>query len=409
MMAFIKEHTLDSTKSFSLLYRGNVIGATCGTVLSAGIFIKLWGFHRTLWIAGGVNLIIAVIAFIIAAEYKPKSVPAAGDQKIAFATLPETDHHPAWILTFVLFITGFISMAMEVVWIRAFTPVLQTTIYAFAALLAMYLTATWLGTSYYRIHLTAKRVIPLEWLVAAMALTALVPPILNDPRITHLQWLKVFMTLVGLVPFCTILGYVTPKIIDEFSCGDPNAAGRAYAINVLGCILGPLVAGYMILPFLGVRYALILLALPCLAAFSFIGANRIVRVGRLSCSVVFVMLACFIGIQSKCYEDGLFYRSAQIRRDRVATVIAHGEGMDKGLPSERCWHDIPDAYTESHGSCATRHPSQSSEHRTSDLFRNGCHIPLNEFMGYKHHSGRACAQCARFVSVFLYRCRCYPG
>jgi hypothetical protein len=37
-------------------------------------------------------------------------------------------------------------MAMEVVWVRAFTPTLSTTIYSFAFILVLYLYATWVGS-----------------------------------------------------------------------------------------------------------------------------------------------------------------------------------------------------------------------------------------------------------------------
>src|SRR5207249_12122773 len=50
----------------------------------------------------------------------------------------------------ILFTTGFTSLAMEVVWTRAFTPVLGTQVYAFALLLFVYLFATWIASYLYR-------------------------------------------------------------------------------------------------------------------------------------------------------------------------------------------------------------------------------------------------------------------
>ena len=43
----------------------------------------------------------------------------------------------------------------------------------------------------------------------------------------------------------------TPNLIDSYALGDPAQAGRAYAVNVFGCILGPLVSSYALLPWLG--------------------------------------------------------------------------------------------------------------------------------------------------------------
>jgi hypothetical protein len=32
-------------------------------------------------------------------------------------------------------------------------------------------------------------------------------------------------------------------LVDRWSPGEPDLAGTAYAVNVLGCILGPLISG----------------------------------------------------------------------------------------------------------------------------------------------------------------------
>ena len=47
-------------------------------------------------------------------------------------------------------------MAMEVVWTRAFAPVLKTQVYSFAAVLTAYLGATFAGSWLYRRHLRRR-------------------------------------------------------------------------------------------------------------------------------------------------------------------------------------------------------------------------------------------------------------
>src|SRR4030095_2118367 len=71
---------------------------------------------------------------------------------------------------------------------------------------------------------------------------------------------------LGIMPFCAVLGFLTPSLVDRWSLSDPRRAGFAYAINVLGSIVGPLVAGFLLLPLLDERVALLLLALPLFAA-----------------------------------------------------------------------------------------------------------------------------------------------
>ena len=62
MMAFVKEQDTEQTSSFSFLYLANVVGAMCGTLVSALILIELLGIRHTLMTAGVINFVIAAIA-----------------------------------------------------------------------------------------------------------------------------------------------------------------------------------------------------------------------------------------------------------------------------------------------------------------------------------------------------------
>ena len=78
-----------------------------------------------------------------------------------------------------LFTTGLASMAMEVVWVRLFTPYVGTVVYAFASILAIYLAATFVGAWFYRKGLHVS----VDTLWVAAAVTALLPLVTGDPRL----------------------------------------------------------------------------------------------------------------------------------------------------------------------------------------------------------------------------------
>ena len=95
-------------------------------------------------------------------------------------------------------------------------------------------------------------------------ITSLLPIVANDARF---GWHRVAVALGSIFPFCALLGYLTPGLIDRYSRDDPQRAGKAYAINVIGCVLGPLVAGYLLLPAIGARFGLVVLAVPFIFLF----------------------------------------------------------------------------------------------------------------------------------------------
>jgi spermidine synthase len=139
------------------------------------------------------------------------------------------------------------------------------------------------------------------------------------------------------VLFCALSGFLTPLLVDCWSSGDPGRAGAAYAVNVVGCILGPLLAGFGLLPWLGERWALLALSLPLFVIAGFtafrtqspeLGQRRSGFNPKLK-FLSAVGLAMLLARISHDYEKK--YPVREVRRDYTATVIAAGKGMDREL------------------------------------------------------------------------------
>ena len=274
MMAYVRERDPENTESFSFLYLANVLGAMAGTLLTAFVLVEVLGFRHTLWVAAAGNFLITGVSLWLAASRQAdhslqttEHGPRTTDHGLR-TTDNDSKHLSPQLVLGILFWTGFASMAMEVVWIRAFAPVVKTQVYSFALVVAAYLAATFLGSLLYRRHLEAQSVRPTADLLALLCTAAFLPVIVNDPRWVKASWLyeadplSVAIVLGSICPFCAVLGYLTPGMVDRYASGSPAVAGKAYALNVLGCILGPLFAGYLLLPWMSERSALILLGLP---------------------------------------------------------------------------------------------------------------------------------------------------
>jgi hypothetical protein len=160
--------------------------------------------------------------------YPFKGVTLQETKEIAPKPSRAVSEKPA-LFTTILFATGFTAMGLEVVWIRAFTPVLLTTVYAFAYLVSVYLFATWVGSFLYRRDISLNKVRSNAKLFAWLAVSAFLPVVINDPRVNS----GAFLLLFSIFPFCMVLGYLTPKLIDLYSDGFPKGAGRAFAVKGL--------------------------------------------------------------------------------------------------------------------------------------------------------------------------------
>jgi spermidine synthase len=227
-----------------------------------------------------------------------------------------------------LFMTGLASMGMEVVWIRLFTPYIDVLVYSFATILVTYLLATFAGSALYRrFPAIAKRGGLLIW--STLAMWAVLPLLTGDPRVSVSDKMRV---ILGIAGFSAAAGFLTPMLVDRWSGGDPDRAAHAYAANVLGCIFGPLLAGFLLLPLLSEHWVILLFALPWLfvGAFGLVTAGPETRNRWLPVSVAIsgvITLAIFAG--SKGYETD--YPQRVVLRDNTATIIATGEGMEKRL------------------------------------------------------------------------------
>lgn len=345
MMAYVKEGSKEENSTFSFLYLANVIGAMSGTLVTAVILIELLGFSNTLHVAAAINLFIAFRAAFLGfgslrtSQTWGKNRDEGAGKHVQPATEHSAQKRSPWAKV-ILFTTGFTSMAMEVVWTRAFTVVLKTQVYSFALLLFTYLLATWIGSLIYRKHLARQSVVSTGRLIAWLAIAALLPILMNDPRL-QLHGinpvlngvLRGVLALISIVPFCGLLGYLTPKLVDESSEGNPKAAGTYYAINIFGCIAGPLVASYLMLPVVGLKLSLLLLAAPYVLLYIVASPGRVLHAGlRETCILATFALVSLVIIRT--YEDqGKGYGLGEnvVRRDHTATIVSFGSGMDKKL------------------------------------------------------------------------------
>ena len=339
MLAIRSRGEGQSERSFSYLYAANVLGATVGTIIPL-LLIELRGFRGTLRVGAVLNVLLAASALLIARSWPvmtsaPTSTPAS-----EAASKPTTTGSRG--LLALLFFGGLTSMGAEVVWIRQFTPYVGTMVYAFASILGSYLIATFLGSWLYR-RWSSKHhrpVPPAIW--ALVGISMLLALITADPGLGLWQaapklryFMGAFRVLVAIPPFCALLGFLTPMLVDRWSGGDPDRAGSAYAVNVIGCILGPLLSGFLLLPFFNERWVLLLFAIPWLIVsfnpdrWTGNEAHRRSAARKFKPSYGLAVLAVALVLITSSYESR--FPKHVVLRDHTATVMAVGEEHQRDL------------------------------------------------------------------------------
>jgi predicted membrane-bound spermidine synthase len=329
MFAIRRDARYQSDRSFSFLYLSNVLGAVAGAILPL-FLIEVYGFHATLRFGALVNILIFMSALFLTFVSWERSTAAAS---LRGNRLPARIENGSAAL-FLLFATGLTTMGMEVIWIRLFTPYVGPLVYSFAMILATYLLATFFGSQMYRLWSHRNnRENSLMWV--SLAFFGLLPLLTSDVRFLGnfadsgtiaKEITKILRVSLGVAPFAAVIGFLTPMLVDRWSGGDPDRAGRAYAVNVIGCIVGPLLSGFLLLPFLGEHKSMLLLVLPWFV----MAIPRRKPVGLQTASAAGIVLAALaVFFLTKDYESQ--YQNPVVLRDSTATVVATGTGMEKQL------------------------------------------------------------------------------
>jgi spermidine synthase len=238
------------------LYGLNTLGAVVGSVASGYLLIELVGLRGTTLVAAGLNLVagcgavlMSAVAGAGAAGPGPAGGPAGGPR-------PRLRARQRLLLA-VTFVSGLVSLALEVLWTRMMLQATGSSIYVFIAVVAVFLMGIAGGSLVYERRRDRRpRLATLGALLAAAGGLTVVPMIVSNVSGPH--WLPLAVLLI--VPVTTIFGYTFPLTVRLFVGSAEEASrgvGLVYAANTAGCVAGTVLAGFVLIPSLGTSASII--------------------------------------------------------------------------------------------------------------------------------------------------------
>lgn len=260
-----------------ILYGANLAGAVVGTLAAGFVLIHRFGVQGASMVAVAGNLLVGLAALLWAGRTGgaggdgPRETPPVHPR----TAMPDAARPLVWAA---VFLSGLLSIAFEVLWARILVFTLGSTVYAFSVILATFLTGLALGSRLF--VALERRAPPLSTLAGALVAAGFVAIVLapvsarSEALIGALSsrfgWTgEVFLAgtvistaLVVLVP-ATLMGLVLPLamrlLVDDLARAG-HRVGSAYLVNTVGSVLGALVAGFALIPLLGLTGALLTLA-----------------------------------------------------------------------------------------------------------------------------------------------------
>jgi len=265
------------------IYSFNTFGAVLGALLGGFLIIPYVGLDGAIYIASGINLFTALLAYIF---YKDKSFHTSKREKSQYPIPLQTNPKLRKKALAILFVTGFVSIATEIGWTKFLIIFTGSTMYGFSILLTILLfgiaTGAWIIRKY--INKIENKTVWLSYSLATLGVSLIftysglsyVAPVyayLNSTSMgTVLQnSIKYLIIFILLFPPSFLFGIIFPQSISLYVQNTQNVlkgSSIAFGVNTIAGVLASLVAGFWIIPFYGTATLLVLMSLLVIIAVS---------------------------------------------------------------------------------------------------------------------------------------------
>ncbi len=299
--------------SVGWLYAVNTFGAVAGTYVAGFLAIPALGVRATSWATAAVNVSIGIAAIALS-RVAARPARAGGERTSA---RPSTSRTRLALAVFAS--SGFVAMVLEVAWTRGLSLILGSSVYAFSLMLIAFLIGLAAGSAAVAAWLRRRPGVDLGSVLAVLlgaagllayataflfqAMPRLFGEIYFRGGLGPDGWFAVqfLFGLAIMFPATFASGGIFPVVLqmvarDLDTVG--GAVGKAYSANTVGTIAGSLLAGFVVIPLLGVRATLIavaaaLLGLGLVASIGLARGGRIARralVAPLAAALLLVLL-----------------------------------------------------------------------------------------------------------------------
>ena len=353
------------------LYAANTAGAVVGALAGGFYLIPAFGMSMSVQIAAGVDVLVALTVLVTLGARRGAShegrptKPRAGSKPVTTVAAPsvvmpsQAERRRALV---VFALSGAAAMAFEVFWSRAVGVVIGASTYSFTLILTTFLLGLAIGAAVmsrqlYRLRdpvkalATAQIVVGVTAVVASMLvdrLPLLLLQVAHDGALTIEALFVAKLVIAGIVmmPSALALGTVMPLVIKILAPRGAARAGavvgRAYAVNTMGAIAGSFLAGFVVVPAVGVERGVALAALLSVSLGVWLTLDRPKIRGRFA--VVGTLAALMIVVAPRwdvrSWTSGLFrmYLARQVYADGwrpSGHVVYHRDGVASTVTVER--------------------------------------------------------------------------
>lgn len=279
LVKIITNYSNSFSKSLGALYFVNTIGAAIGALVSSFVLIEIFGLNGTIYNGAIINIFIGSIVYLLFKNDKTQSTHIETGDVSSNASAVSVNTK-----LLLIFMAGFSAIGLEIIWFRIVGTMVKDSVYAFSAVLFVYLIGLSIGSLLYTIfrkffenrnklntYLILQILIlgysaliilvlykgyfkssNLHYLLNESINSSIHPDLGLKPKSMY-EWFKIFdiflwPSIIFLVP--TILMGITFPLSSELvyiKNKEAKSVGLAYFTNILGNVLGGILTGFVLI------------------------------------------------------------------------------------------------------------------------------------------------------------------
>jgi spermidine synthase len=328
----------------SWLYAIYTIGSAIGALLTGYILIPQYGQTFSFMLAMFTSFVAGALMIVMPglSPFTTNNVSSPRSMR------PVRKRRPSFTLLAIAFLIGFCGLALEVVWTRVLRTYISNSTYSFTNVIIIYMIGILTGSLLYYKRLYRKSETGLlSTSLFAVGGYVLLSLLVIDHLPSTLFLLKGFLSIpvlrmilpgvilsvILIIIPALFMGVMFPHICQLYTKRLAHVGrnvGRVLFLNICGSVTGSLVAGFILIPHIGVIYSIgsiaLLLCGGALFTILFMPSRksttrtRIIYTGVFACSI----LVFLIGTQNTMILPPSFSRSAL----RVEKIVFYRETHD---------------------------------------------------------------------------------
>jgi spermidine synthase len=267
------ESTRRGISWLGFFYSGNIVGAVFGCLFAGFYLLRVHDMATATYFAAVINGLVALTGFVLASFTDAKRDvlrPSLADPTPSPMVVGQASQWPAYIA---IALSGLTALGAETVWTRLLSLTLGGTVYTFSIILAMFLVGLGIGSgggsllarsgANPRLSLGCCQLllcVAVAWTAFAIGQSLPYWPV--NPSLSRSPWfmfqLDLARCLWAVLPGAILWGASFPLALAAVAGTDRDAgklAGKVYAANTVGAIIGALGFSLVAIPQWGTQWA----------------------------------------------------------------------------------------------------------------------------------------------------------